>query len=388
MLSAGVLRGAAALTGDNERAWRVVQLLSVGFSVAALLLSWQILGLAGARDLGPRACAFAVLVFLPREVYTAVFISNDAMADFAVTLAIFVYLKGTGAGARSGDTRWLLALLASAALAGLTKQHGLIVLLLPLAWVAWERAETLRRGEGSPRWGSRAALLGVGLLVVLGDELYKLATTGHLLVSNQHFFDWPSVQRPGSVAATSFFDFRLPTLLREPTLSIATDDSFWTQLFARLWFDYDPKFLVGTRASHALAIAWYLLGAAFSGVWLLGAGVALRRWWRTPRLALAALQLAFLAVPVLQSLRFPYYSSMKATFFLPAVSVSGLLLSFGFERLFRWRVARAAVFCGCALLAVLFLWEYALVREQIRDALLSSLRGGKLWPYPPGWGTR
>jgi len=107
------------------------------------------------------------------------------------------------------------------------------------------------------------------------------------------------VQRPGSVAAAAFFDLRLLTLFAEPTVAEATKDSYWTQLFAKLWFDYDPKFLIATPASRALACAWYATGLAISCAWLAGLVLALRRWRSSPgRLALVAVQLAFLAVPL------------------------------------------------------------------------------------------
>lgn len=381
VVSAAVLRAAAAVSGDNETAWRAVQLLSVLFSLGMLALGWRILELAGPRAAGPRLCAFAVLVFLPRDVYGAVFLSNDAMLAFAVTLAVWIHLE---AAARGGGLGWLAALLLATTLAAWTKQHGLITLLLPPALLL-----ALRRGDRPPDTRRGIALLALGLLVAAGDEIYRTAVTGHLLVSNQHYFDWPSVQRPGSVAATSFFDLRLSSLFRYPWHSDATVDSFWTQVFGRLWFDFDPKFLIDTPATRTLAAARYALGLPLSLAFLLGLGLALRRWRGAPeRLALVALQLAFLAVPVVQTLRLPYWSSMKATFFLPAAPIAAVLLSLAFERMWRARPLRLAILACCAALAVLAAWECALVREQIFEALRRSYLEGKLWPYPPGWGTR
>ena len=379
-VASGVLRLAAAATGDNPTAWKIVQLLSVLFSLAALALCARILALAGSRRPGPRLCALAVLVFLPREVYTSVFISNDGMLVLAVTASVWLYLEAV---ARDVPSRgWLAALLAAVAWSAWTKQHGLIVALLPAALLAQEWG---RLGDRRPVW---LGVLALGLAIAAGDPIYKLVTTGHPLISNQHYFDWPSVQRPGSVAATSFLDFRLLSLFAEPRLSPATIDSFWTQLFAKLWFDYDPKFLVDTPGTRALAAGWYGVGLILTCVWAAGCVVAWRRWRGSRALVLLWVQLAFLAVPLLQSLRFPYYSSMKATFFLPAISVAALLLSFGFERFWSRRSLRVLAVAACATTALLFAWECVLMREQIRDAMLASLRGGKLWPFPPGWGTR
>ena len=78
-------QGVNGVTGDYWLSWRAGQLLSVGFSLGTLALVWSLLARLGAADRGARVCALAVLVFLPREIYNAVFVSNDSMAIFAVT---------------------------------------------------------------------------------------------------------------------------------------------------------------------------------------------------------------------------------------------------------------------------------------------------------------
>ncbi len=388
-VSAALLRGAYRISGDYRTAWRSVQLLGVLLSVAQLALVWRILSLAGSDAPGPRLGALAVLAFLPREIYTAVFVSNDGLLIFCVTLSVVLYLEALRRGWRGIRGAHLAALLSGVAAAAWTKQHGLVAALLPVSLVLWERRACLANAAG-PAWRlrrpARLALLCLGLLFVGGDELIRLATTGQLLLSNQHFFDWPKVQPPGSVEAISFFDLRLGSLLFEPTRAPATVDSFWTELFAKLWFDYDPKFMTGTPAAHAVAAAAYGVGFAVSLVWGLGLLVALRRWRAAPeRLALVALQLAYLAVPLLQTLRFPYYSSMKAVFALPAVSISALFLSFGFDWMWRRRSTRIA---ACALvlgLGLVVTAQAVLTTQEIEQALYTSWKGRKLWAPPEDW---
>lgn len=378
LLASGVLRAAAAVRDDNVAAWRAVQLLSVLFSCGVLALAWRSLALAGSEQPWARLCALSVLVFLPREVYASVFISNDALLGLAVAACVWLHLELRARGGPEAKG-WLAALLAAVVLAAWTKQHGLIAVALPAAFFVGRRRPT----RPWP-W----AILAAGLVLAALQPVEAWWRSGHWLVSNQHYFDWPSVQRPGSVEAASFLDLRWLALLREPTLGPATIDSFWTQLFAKLWFDYDPKFLVDTAGSRRLAAAWYGAGLLTSGVWAVGVVVALRRWRSWPLAALGALQAAFVLVPLLQTLRYPYFSSMKATFFLPALPVSALLLSFGFERLGSHPASRGACVALCVTLAGLFAWECVLVQEQIIDALYASYQGSKLWGFPPGWGTR
>jgi uncharacterized membrane protein YwaF len=116
--------------------------------------------------------------------------------------------------------------------------------------------------------------------------------------------------------------------------------------------------------------------------------MALAVWrWRSAfeRLVLVAVQLAFLAVPLVQTLRFPYFSSMKATFFLPAVSLATVFLSLGFEEMWRKRGLRIPVLCFVALLGIAAVTQVVLIVQDIENALITSYQGGKLWRFPPPW---
>jgi 4-amino-4-deoxy-L-arabinose transferase-like glycosyltransferase len=100
--------------------------------------------------LAPRLCALAVLALLPRDIYTAVFVSNDAALGFAVSLAVLLYLEATQ---RGGDGRWALrpaALFAAACGAAWTKQSGLITAILPVAFAIWWECECSRRAPSVP----------------------------------------------------------------------------------------------------------------------------------------------------------------------------------------------------------------------------------------------
>jgi hypothetical protein len=390
VFSAGLLRLSHLVTADFWKAWRSVQLASVVFSLLQLAIAWRLLALVPVRGLAPRLCALAVLALLPRDIYTAVFVSNDAALGLAVSLAVLLYLEAIRAGCEGRNARRTIALFAAACGAAWTKQSGLIAAILPIAFAFWwERERSRRSPDGAGGRGRLVRLfawLSLGLVIVGADELYKFGATGHLLVSNQHFYDWPSVQKPGSVGATSFLDLRLLGLLRHPTFSTEMIDSFWTQLFARLWFDYEPKFLTDTGPVRAVAAASYCLGLVALLVWALGIALAVRRW-RTAfeRLVLIAVQLAFLAVPLVQTLRFPYYSSMKATFLMPAASLATVFLSLGFEEIWRRRRLRIPVLCFVALLGIVAASQVFLIVQDIESALITSYRGGKLWRYPPLW---
>jgi hypothetical protein len=382
--SAAILSGVHAITGDVLVAWRAVQLEGLFFSLAQLVLVWCILARVGARERGPRIAALVVLACLPRELYGAVFVSNDVLLGFLATLAVYVHV---GANASALTTRRLVAVLGAVALAAFTKQHGLILAVLPAALVAEHvRREVVLGSATLPALRPYAPWLAAGLLVVVSEELYKAAVTGHWLVSNQHYFDWPKVQKPGSVGAISFFDLRLATLFEQPTSYRATVGSFWTQLFAKLWFDYDPKFTIGSALAGRFAVASYVLGLGFAVAWAVGGWRAIVDWrGRVDRIALGVVQLAFLAVPLAQTLRFPYYSSMKAVFLLPAASIGVVFLSHGFAAVWQRRIGRLLVIAWVSALVFVMVGEVALITQEAPDALMRSLRGNKLWRLPEAW---
>lgn len=389
-VAAGVLRLSYLASGSAWAAWRAVQLGSVVFSVLQLVLAWWILCRIGARSVAPRLCALAILASLPRDLYTAAFVSNDAALGFLVSLSILLYLRASDAARSGADWRDLVPLLIGVWAAAWTKQSGLVVAILPLALVG---SALLRSssGSGSTAPGRRRLLphllaLALGLAFVFAEEGVKALGTGRFPVSNQHFFDWPRSQPPGTVAGVSFFDFRFFELLRNPTFSPETLDSLWTELFARLWFDYEPKFLSPTEPAALIAVLTYGAGLVVALLWILGFLAAARSWRGSlERLPLLVVQLAYLAVPLLQTLRFPYYSSMKAMFLLPAAALATVFLSLGIETIWRHRFLRLGAVVLASALVLLAASQAALITLDIENALEISRAEGKLWSYPPLW---
>jgi hypothetical protein len=83
----------------------------------------------------------------------------------------------------------------------------------------------------------------LGGLLSISDELWKFNQTGEFLVSNQHYFDYAKNQFPGSLDKVEFFSFRIFELYQEPFISESTSASFFTELFARTFYDYEWRFI-------------------------------------------------------------------------------------------------------------------------------------------------
>ena len=97
---------------------------------------------------GPRIAALGVLASLPRDVYGAAFVSNDVLIGFLATLSI--WLHTATAQDEKKPTSLYIALLAACAMAALTKQHGLILLLLPFS-ILGEHIRRTRRCGAAPK---------------------------------------------------------------------------------------------------------------------------------------------------------------------------------------------------------------------------------------------
>jgi hypothetical protein len=202
------------------------------------------------------------------------------------------------------------------------------------------------------------------------------------LASNQLYFDYAAGQPPGDLSAVGFFDLRLRGLLQEVFMGPQTLSSWWTELFARLWFDYERRFFPVANSAMALGRTMYALGLA--AVLTVVGGLSARAWKRQFErrdVALLAILLGFLAVPLVQTLRYPVYSSMKAAFILPAAPIMGLALCWGIEGL---GTTRAARWWSVLLVALLLVWGLAhgVAAVAFNTEAMSAGLSGPLWGLP------
>ena len=374
--AAGVLHAAWWITHSYWISWKVVQALSTAASIAALLATLAVICLAGPTCYRPRIASYAVLALLPTDIFTASFISNDCLVQLFVSLAVYSYVRRSLTNEVRASLLWTTLLAVTVSAACWTKQSGLVATLL-LAIAAFD---VLASHTGRSQ-SAHLAMIAGALIVSLTAPVYSFLRSGQWLVSNQQYFDWAASQLPGSLSRTTFSDLRLWRLWKHPFMAGATMGSFWTELFARLWFDYEPKFMSSTGLTRSVGRYAYVCGmvwvaVACLGLWRLLAGRALQT--RLPRVILALLAL-YLTVPLLQTFRFPYFSSMKATFALPGITGLGLLVGAGATVVpHRWSqvliilVAAQGLSCVSELVGVYL-------------TLPAALAKGPLWTFPLLW---
>ena len=377
MAAAGLFaRTVGSLGVRDPFIWKLIQLLGACFSFAALWLASRTLLLWFPRSQLAVMLGVCFIAVLPRDLYTSAMLGNDVLLIFFVALAIWAYSRVV----RLGEVRPLLWLGIGVVGACWTKQSGLVSLLLPLGlcWAVWRR-EDQRYGPKLRRWAVvcfvAACLLGVT------DEAIRFGQTGKLLVSNQDYFAGAAGQPPGSVEATSFSSLRIGELYRFPFMSRETGDSFWTHLFARAWFDFEPRFLGPGALTVNTGRAAITVGLLCSA--LIAAG-AVRSLWRLRRdpspLPLYLLALAFLAVPLVQTLRLPYYSSMKLMFVLPAMSVAAIWMADAADWIGSRRWGTIAVAALALVMACFALFHIAVVAIELPESMKTI--SGPVWRFP------
>jgi hypothetical protein len=358
----------------------VVSLLSVlGFAAATVTKSLQFLNCALAigttvvvyavlqrlrMSSVSRLVALALVVFLPRHLYMGAMYANDAAACFFAALSAYLVIRMVQ-GADGWRTAVLLAMTATAAV--FTKYTAFAV--LPMIAVAVAMA-----GWRDPR---RVARRAVALLVPLGILGVTMAshtlTYGMALPHNTPLYNpvtWQPAD-PGGVTFTSFTPWRF---IVHPMLRPGQLGSFWTVLFAGLWFDTEPRvaLIVGDSRAWREYYAWLSgeggayrvppapatlleLGGALQVVglfWLvLGLTGAVEFVLRMRAKAPGVRELVPLAVLLVFTVagvayfvaRVPVFTAMKASYLLGALPAFAALAGLGAERWMRWPASRSLV---------------------------------------------
>jgi hypothetical protein len=353
VMSALVARALIVLGVGMVAVLKALQFLSCAFAIATTVVVYLVL-----RRLPPispvgRLVALALVVFLPRHLYTGAMYSNDSAVCFFAVLSAHLVIRLV-----QGDTRWgtslALALTATAAIS--TKYTGLAVLpmiAVAVAMTCWRDRWRLARG---------AVALAVPL-VVLGAVIASHARTyGVPLPDNRPIYDAVTRQPrdPGGVSFTSFTPWQF---IAHPVLRPGQLGSFWTLLFAGMWFDTEPRlalvvgdhgrwvayytWLTGAsptyrepplpdtlwqlaRSLEVLGLFWLLLGLT-GAVDLVRRASTLAPGTRELVPLVVLLVFTFTGVGVLVT-HVPLYSAMKASYVLGALPAFAGLAALGAER--------------------------------------------------------
>jgi hypothetical protein len=322
-----------SIGADKLTCWKMVQFINPFLSIILLIIVYQIMLLFKMPKLSI-LITLSFVAILPRDIFTSVMIGNDYMLVFFTILSCYLFLKVLFA-LRNGYKVWFwfILLILTATLGSITKQHGLLIHLFPISIFLLLCKKKYRK-----KLLLAIPILFIGVLLSISDEVWKFNQVGQLLVSNQHYFDYAKNQFPGSIDKVEFFSFRIFELYQEPFISVRTSASFFTELFARTFYDYEWRF-ISPKIPWANKLGY--IGYSLGLIWLFYFSIIIfsftrdlkncfykLNWYnlfsKIPPIILGFL---FMLVPLIQTLRFPYFSSMKSMFMLSGIII--FLIIFG-----------------------------------------------------------
>lgn len=376
LVSSGVLHASYSIFNDFWYSWRSVQIISTISSSFALIVIVALLLLWVKNASFSTAISILLLAVLPRDLYTSSMVGNDAFLAFWVSLAVFgfcviIFDKNIYVGST--------ILFVSCISAAWTKQSGIVALVLPC---------TILFGHFSPglnliRLNRRVLLMfPLAIAIAIFNEIWRWSLSGILLLSNQHFFNYAEKQAPGKVSLETFTTFKIFEIFRTPVLSEYTNGSFWTQIFSRFWYDFEPKFLPAEGITFLAARGMFVLGLVILPVLLLGIRSSFYKIPKQYAWGLLIMVLGFVCVAMMQTIRFPYYSSMKAVFILPCISVLCIWATLGFEKFIKLKTGGIfrSVLVIYANAVGLFHWVLILHLNDLALGLKSPI-----WRFPQLW---
>ena len=310
---------------DKLTCWKMIQFINPFLSIILLIIAYQIMLLFKMPKLSI-LITLSFVAILPRDIFTSAMIGNDYMLVFFAILSFYLFIK-TLFALRNGDKVWFwfILLILTATLGSITKQHGLLIHLFPFSIFLLLCKKIYRK-----KLLFAIPILLIGVLLSISEEVWKFNQTGQLLVSNQHYFDYAKNQFPGSIDKVEFFSFRIFELYQEPFISERTSASFFTELFARTFYDYEWRF-ISPKIPWANKLGY--IGYSLGLVWLFFlfniVFISLRNFknsmykinWHTLVTKITPILLGFLfmLVPFIQTVRYPYFSSMKSMFMLSGI---------------------------------------------------------------------
>lgn len=346
---------------------KAIQWISAACGIATLFVVCAVLRRLFPAQPSARWAALATISLLPGHIYISGMATNDSMACLWIGVSLWAVLRCFPAPDDAGAVPPTRALWAGvfAGLAMLTKHSGLAALIPILVHGALTLfrhpppASTVLR----PRMAA-SLMLALALAVGCYPYLRDWARFGTPVPSNYNLVEHSiRAQPPGRWQDVSFTSLRLDQLLARPWLHLDHVDSFWTQMYAGLWFDHSTALTLWRytpwkhrflriwgppQTTHEEGIArqlswlpidvparqaWqgrllYLLGLVPSALMVAGIYFAVRLAFPQPvwALILACLLINW-CVPIVQTFRQPHYSSIKTAFALGSLPAMAAMVA-------------------------------------------------------------
>ena len=347
MASALVLSGCGRSVGDED----AVYFLRAVNGVIGLLHCWVALlclRLLFPKNLPAQAAGLLIAAFLPPTLYLSQYVTNEPLAGFLVTVAIYFCLRELRA--EKGGL-WLPVGIGVALGAAMLTKFS-VLLALPCILLALSQRLVSGKQHAHRDWLRSMGAVVAGCVIVCGWHYGRVwARFGTPIVGNwdtQAGRSW--WQDPGFRTIAFYTSFG--RVLISPLCSAF--HSFADGIYSTLWGDGLVSGGLPPPWNYDLMFAGYWLSLGISIAVIIGAALTLARLMRRIRgkwLLVVSIVCIYSLGLLWMSLRVPSYAQAKAFYALPALLPFSALAAVGWDWLRRWHRA-----VGTAVWVLLLFW--------------------------------
>ena len=347
MASALVLSGCGRSVGDED----AVYFLRAVNGVIGLLHCWVALlclRLLFPKNLPAQAAGLLIAAFLPPTLYLSQYVTNEPLAGFLVTVAIYFCLRELRA--EKGGLWLPIGIGVALGAAMLTKFS--VLLALPFFPLALSQRLVSGKQQACRDWLRSVGMVVVTCLFVCGWHYWRVwARLGTPIIwiwapqGGQTYW-----QDPGFRTIAFYTSFG--RVLISPSFSAF--HSFADGIYSTLWGDGLASGGILPPWNYDLMFAGYWVSLGISIVVIIGAALTLARLIRQIRgewLLVVGMVCIYSLGLFWATLRVPYYSTVKAFYALPALLPFSALAAVGWDWL---RQRRRAV--GTSVWVLLLVW--------------------------------
>jgi 4-amino-4-deoxy-L-arabinose transferase-like glycosyltransferase len=309
---------------------KAVQVFTTLVGLGNIALAWWLLCLLFPGQIRVRTLGFSVTALLPMGFYMNPMVSNEIFSGAVIGLAIVLAVRY----GFENELRWKYAFLIGAVcgLGLLSKYTGLFILSSFLLLLILRHVN--RQGNLKPSLVLAAvALVLCGWFYGRNIVVFKDPFIGNWdKASGAHYEQAPGYRNLSFYTRLGSWFTQLPERTRWL--------SFWDGNYASMWTDPESTFLSqDDRTTNILASLSLWLAVLPSVAILLGLGKAvahlIRRKWDHPFFLLVLTTFFTLAASISFSLEVPFFSTVKAFFFLSLLSSIAVFAALGLETMTR-----------------------------------------------------
>lgn len=362
LVSAGIGRASFDMGANRHQVKKILQFICCFYGILTIGIIYLILNKLSLSDFS-KLIAFGLVCFLPRHIYMSAIHSNDTMSYLFMALVIYLLIIATE---RNFSFLSLLPLSLVMTITLFIKYNTLVI--IPIAVIAFALAI-----PNIPKAGRNKKIvlccLALALpLSFLGTYIFSnVKQYGKALPVNYEIVHNVIESQPRGEVRVSFANFKPWESIKMPILTPNQLSSFWTIIYSGMWFDTEPKFLCFMDSNTAWwrqYFAWanglrrypgdnpsmsrltLLEGSSLItlGLFPLILGIIgcfqyycrLRNfldkanWIEVAKLSIFPVLLITNAAGIITlTLRLPYYSAMKASYFLISLPAFAILVALG-----------------------------------------------------------